>query len=121
MNLERIVEECVYLIKKQPWFPYLTGNLKFNATSGSMLNQDTYVIKFDSKIAPYVAALEEGSKPHDIPGAFGRSFPFGLGGKFDGKFHPGSDKHKGFISNDSVNSIVKYICSRYNGAIKWLY
>lgn len=118
MNLERIGEDCTLLIKKQPWFPFFTGNLKYQATSGKMSGKDTYVITFDSKIAPYVAALEEGSGPHDIPGAFGRSFPFGLGGRFDGKFHPGSNKHKGFISDKSVNTIVKYICAKYNGEIK---
>lgn len=32
----------------------------------------------------------EGTKPHDIPGAFGIPPPFGIGGQFDGKFHPGT-------------------------------
>ena len=127
MNLERIGEDCTLLIKKQPWFPFMTGNLKYHATSGKMSSNDIYVITFDSKIAPYVAALEEGSKPHDILNAFGFADPnskrfkrldFGIGGKFDGKFHPGSNKHKGFISDTSVNTIVKYICAKYNGEIK---
>lgn len=118
MNLERIGEECTILIKKQPWFPYHTGNLKFHATYGRMATSDTYEIVFDSRIAPYVAALEEGSEPHDIPGAFGRKFPFGIGGDFNGKFHPGSQKHKGFISDKSINTIVKFICDNYDGVIK---
>ena len=118
MNIHNIGKECLNYIKKQPWFPYATGHLRNDATKGNPYGQNGYVITFDSKIAPYVAALEEGSKPHDIPGAFGRDFPFGLGGKFNGKFHPGSQKHKGFISDKSVNAIIKYICNQYNGVIK---
>ena len=33
--------------------------------------------------------LETGTKPHDIPNAFGFGEKFGIGGRFDGKFHPG--------------------------------
>ena len=121
MNLEQIGENCTHLIKNALWFPYDTGNLKFHATSGNMLNENTYIIKFDSKVAPYVAALEEGSKTHDIPCAFGKAFPFGIGGRFEGKFHPGSTKHKGFISDKSVNTILNYIKTKYNGELKWYY
>jgi hypothetical protein len=32
----------------------------------------------------------EGTSPHDIPGAFGYPLPFGVGGRFDGMFHPGT-------------------------------
>src|SRR5689334_7592171 len=32
-----------------------------------------------------------GTVPHDIPGAWGRPLPFGIGGRFgDNKFHPGN-------------------------------
>lgn len=37
----------------------------------------------------YSLFVHEGTKPHDIPGAFGYPAPFGIGGRFDGKFHPG--------------------------------
>jgi hypothetical protein len=37
----------------------------------------------------YSLFVHEGTGPHDIPGAFGIPAPFGIGGKFDGKFHPG--------------------------------
>lgn len=37
----------------------------------------------------YALFVHEGTKPHDIPGAFGIPSPFGIGGRFDGKFHPG--------------------------------
>ena len=115
MNIQTLGEKVLFEIKSAPWFPYKTGNLKFNATSGRMISQDTYLIHFDSTIAPYVAALEEGSSPHDIPGAFGRDYPFGIGGRFDGKFHPGSTKHKGFISEKCINTIIDYITTHYEG------
>ena len=115
MDLYRIGESCTELIKRAEWFPYATGNLRDVATSGNMKTKDTYVITFSGTLAPYVAALEEGSKPHDIPCAFGRDFPFGVGGQFDGKFHPGSDKHKGFIKDKSVRTIINYIKSKYRG------
>ena len=38
----------------------------------------------------YALYVELGTKPHDIPGAFGYALPFGIGGRFDGKFHPGT-------------------------------
>ena len=127
MNLESLGETCVYLIKKQSWFPYRTGWLRDHATSGTMINENTYAITFSNEIAQfhpngkgqeYITFLEEGTKPHDIPGAFGRDYPFGIGGKFDGKFHPGSQKHKGFISEKSVGLVIKYITSKYNGELK---
>lgn len=125
MNLERIGEDCTRLIKQAYWFPYDKGNLRGHATKGEMITTDTYEIKFDGEVAPYVEALEEGSQPHDILGAFigkkeamKRVPPFGVGGKFNGKFHPGSTKHKGFISEKSVNAIISYICSKCKGELK---
>lgn len=115
MNIQTLGEKVLFEIKSAPWFPYKTGNLKFNATSGRMISQNTYLIHFDGTIAPYVAALENGSTPHDIPGAFGRDYPFGIGGRFDGKFHPGSTKHKGFISEKCINTIIDYITTHYEG------
>lgn len=117
-NLEQVGNELTSMIKKESWFPYKTGNLKFNATQGAMYSDNIYRIHFDSSIAPYVEYLEEGTRPHDIPCAFGKPLPFGIGGRFDGKFHPGSTKHKGFISNKAVNTIVDYIAQRYNGQVE---
>jgi len=118
MNLERLGEDCTRLIKQSHWFPYKTGRLRDEATGGNLINSDTYEIKFDGTVAPYVVYLEEGTKEHDIPGAFGRAFPFGIGGRFNGKFHPGSKSHVGFIGNKSVNTIINYICSKYNGELR---
>lgn len=114
-TLEQLGDEVTFLIKKASWFPYKTGKLKFQATSGAMFNSTTYRIHFSSTVAPYVEYLEEGTRSHDIPGAFGKPIPFGIGGRFDGKFHPGSTKHKGFISEKSVHAIVDYIVNKYGG------
>lgn len=64
-------------------------------------NQSLYKkfsIIFDGNKTPYLDALQKGSKPHDIPNAFGYGIEFGVGGRFSGKFHPGSKKHKHFIN-----------------------
>lgn len=118
ININAIGNECLREIKQKTWFPYKSGNLKFHATSGEMVTRSAYCIKFDSTVAPYVAALEEGSKPHNIPGAFGNDLPFGIGGRFNGRFHPGSTKHRGFISEKCVNTIIRHICSKYNGEVR---
>lgn len=117
-DLEREGNIILMLIKRASWFPYKSGNLKFSATSGTMYDNTTYRIHFSSIIAPYVEYLEEGTSPHDIPRAFGKDLPFGIGGRFDGKFHPGSTKHKGFISHKAVNEIINYIMTKYDGSIE---
>lgn len=117
-NVETVGNELLAQIKSASWFPYDTGKLKNEATSGEMITKDTYRIKFDSTVAPYVEYLEEGTQPHDIPRAFGRDLPFGIGGRFDGKFHPGSTKHQGFISDKAINTIINYICREYKGELR---
>ena len=135
MNLEEVGNEIVKNLKGESFFPYKTGNLKFNATSGRLINPDTYDICFDETIAPYITYLEEGSSEHDIPFAFigkgnwkwwfpygdGVPFLFGMGGRFNGKFHPGSTKHKGFISDKCVNYCIQYFIKKYRGELKWLH
>ena len=124
MNLEQIGENCLERIKRATWFPVDSGHLRNDATKGKMYDENTYEITFNTEIAPYIEALEEGSKPHDILFAFGRKkwkngdYPFGVGGKFDGKFHPGSTKHQGFIKDKSVNAIINYIKTKYNGELR---
>lgn len=115
MNLEQLGIMCLAEIKNASYFPYKSGRLRDLATSGTMFTDTCYRIKFNSAIAPYVEYLEEGTRPHDIPRAFGKPLPFGIGGRFDGKFHPGSMKHKGFIKDKAVPAIVDFICVRYKG------
>lgn len=42
----------------------------------------------------YAWFLITGTRPHNIPGAFGEALPFGTHGRFDGKFHPGMKPHE---------------------------
>lgn len=117
-ELETIGIRATELIKSASWFPYKTGKLKYQATSGAMYMNDVFRIHFSSAVAPYVAYLEEGTSPHDIPGAFGKALPFGIGGRFDGKFHPGSHKHEGFIKDKCVSAIVNFIADKYEGEVE---
>ena len=117
-SLEFLGDSLTSSIKEQPWFPFKSGNLKFHATSGQMFSETTYRIHFSGTVAPYLEYLEEGTRPHDIPRAFGYPLPFGIGGRFDGKFHPGSTKHKDFIKNTTVNYIVNYIATKYQGDVE---
>ena len=119
-QLEIVGDIVTRLIKQATWFPYKTGKLKFEATSGRMLDANTYRIIFSGSVAPYVQYLEEGTDPHNIPRAFGRPLPFGTSGRFNGMFHPGSRKHQGFISNKSVGAIVNYISTTYGGIVEAL-
>lgn len=93
--------------------PYDTGNLQ-KSTSLIWKGKNTAIISISGRLAPYVASLEEGSSPHNIPHAFGRPSPFGESGRFDGKFHPGSRKWVGFIGDrQRGGSFVGYICDYY--------
>lgn len=114
ITLFNIGNDCLASIKRQGWFPYKTGNLRDNATYGRLKSKNVYEITFDTTIAPYIPYLEYGTEPHDIPNAFGNGENFGVGGKFDGKFHPGSKKHVGFIHTKSFNEIQNFITRTYN-------
>jgi hypothetical protein len=50
--------------------------------------------------APYALPVHEGSKPHNIPGAFGYKLPFGIGGRFEGFFHPGHPEPRRFLTDN---------------------
>ena len=127
-SIFEIGEKCLARTKQDSAFPFRTGTLKNKATNGFLVNQNTYCINFSSTIAPYVVYLQEGTRPHDIPFAFvgkgnwvwwypykdGVPFLMGMGGRFNGKFHPGSTKHKGFIDKIVLN-LTKFISSEYEG------
>lgn len=132
MDLYKAGENIVREIKRASWYPYASGNLRDHATKGELVDDNTYCITFDTTVAPYITCLEEGTQPHDIPFAFvgkgnwvwwypydnGIPFLFGMGGRFNGKFHPGSLKHKGFISDKSVNAVIDYFVRKYNGVVE---
>lgn len=110
-NFDRDSHQCYLLAQSQ--MPFRTGNLRLFATKFNRIDDITYLIKIDGDIAPYAQYLENGTSPHDIPGAFGFTLPFGIGGRFNGMFHPGSTKHMGFIENKIIPSIIHYFTSRY--------
>lgn len=118
MDLKRVGDYLTLQIKQATWFPYKTGVLRDNATSGRLIEPNVYRIKFDSSIAPYIDFLEFGTQPHNIPGAFGKSLPFGTSGRFSGFFHPGSTKHKGFIADKTVNTIINFFVTNYKGEVR---
>ena len=128
-SIFEIGEKCLAQTKQDSAFPFRSGRLKNNATNGFLVDSNTYCINFNSTIAPYVVYLQEGTGPHDIPFAFvgkgnwawwhpykdGVPFLMGMGGRFNGKFHPGSTKHKGFIDKIVLN-LTRFISSEYNGS-----
>lgn len=59
-----------------------------------------------------------GTSPHDIPNAFGYGPDFGIGGRFNGFFHPGSTKNMGFVDRVIVSKILSYYV-RKGGKIEW--
>lgn len=126
MNLRFDGNDVLRTIKGASFFPMKTGHLKYDATSGDMINSTTYLIKFSGEIAPYVQYLEEGTKAHDIFNAFGFALgnnpkgiiiseTFGYGGRFNGFFHSGSTKHYHFIQDKVIDTILMYFVSKYNG------
>lgn len=131
MDLNLIGHELTKEIKSSAWFPFRSGTLKFHATSGRLIKDNVFRINFSSQVAPYVRFLEEGTQPHDIPFAFvgkgnwvwwypykdGVPFLMGMGGRFNGKFHPGSTKHKGFISVKSVNTVIDFFVNNFGGEV----
>ena len=57
MKLENIGDEILKEIKQSTFFPFKSGNLKNHATSGRLIDNNTYDICFDSSIAPYLEYL----------------------------------------------------------------
>lgn len=128
MNLRQDGNDLLTTIKSSSFFPYNTGHLRDVATSGDLISSNTYLIKFNGDIAPYVQYLEEGTSAHDIFNAFGFakgnnpkgiivSDTFGYGGRFNGFFHPGSTKHYHFIQDKVIDTILMYFVNKYNGEV----
>ena len=129
MDLRYDGNDVLRTIKSATYFPYKTGHLRDDATWGDMINNKTFLIKFDSDIAPYIQYLEEGTTAHDIFNAFGFALgnnpkgiiiseTFGYGGRFNGFFHPGSTKHYHFIQDKVIDTILMYFVVKYNGEVR---
>ena len=123
--VQKIAQTACEEIKSSPWFPVDTGKMRDSAVYTcprvGLIGFSSYTLRFDGYVCPYIIYNEEGTSPHDIPHAFGKPLPFGIGGRFDGMFHPGSIKNKGFISNEAVAvamSTAVRIMSRYGKVVR---
>ncbi len=105
-----------YYIKYDKDLPVDTGWLKRHIMTSTKETKDKQEIKIflSGSEVPYAVYLEEGTAPHDIPNAFGRGMEFGIGGKFDGKFHPGSRKHVQFIERVLLGNCLSYYRKTYD-------
>ena len=131
-SMAKLVSTITNDLKRRSFMPYKTGHLRGDGITELAPRHDLGVITFEATKIEYMDFLEYGTNPHNILGAFGRTdywqpyaymgdfttLPFGVGGQFDRKFHPGSKKHVGFISVKSVNFVVKEICRLLNGKEK---
>lgn len=112
--LNEEVETRFQITKKT--LPYRTGNLAYNAFYKRPTGEASYELGIDLTIAPYAQYLNNGYPEYNIPGAFGRKLPFGTYGRFNGKFHPGSYKYKGFW-NDTMVHFIQDLSSTLGGTI----
>lgn len=108
LDMQMLGEYVLASIKTSGYVPVDRGILRDSGIRGYLMTKDNVAIKIGvGEASKYVAFLQEGTMPHDIPNAFGLGeikpnpytgeFPFGVGGKFNGKFHPGQKKHVGFV------------------------
>lgn len=109
ITISDIVQETIRDLQQQSFIPYKTGNLKYNAIKPIVTNAETGIL-FSGQIAPYIDFLEYGTGPHIIKDGFGRGITI---------HHPGSTKHKGFISEKSVQRVLYTLASKFNGKVEY--
>lgn len=102
-------------IKNAPWFPYDTGHLKNDSTIVEYFPNgiNGFSIVFDANEDPsyganYIPFLEYGTNPHFIH-FVNRGFSI---------YHPGSNKHVGFIRVKSYGLALKTIAETLGGTTK---
>lgn len=131
LDAERDANYIGFMVKNDTFLPYDTGRLKrYTRTSTKSYYKSKEIkVELNGQRVPYAGFLEMGTKPHDIPHAFGYGsiypdrpnpytgkIPFGVGGRFDNKFHPGSVKHKGFVEYVMLYNCLKYYNTMYDVA-----
>lgn len=109
INLSDIVLDLIKDLQNQSFIPYRTGNLKYNAIKPIVTNAEVGIL-FSGDIAPYIDFLEYGTGPHIILNGFGKGIRIN---------HPGSIKHKDFISVKSVNRVTSQLALKYNGRVEY--
>ena len=58
--------------------------------------------------SPHAEDVFFGSDPHDIPNAFGWGESFGIGGRFAGRFHPGTQPNQALgNAADDLESVIQ--------------
>ena len=94
----RYLDKQSYLFqqKARSQAPRRTGCLQDNIRRRWERNGEELAVRVISstvecspKRIEYALYVHDGTAPHDIPNAFGRGPQFGIGGRFEGKFHPG--------------------------------
>lgn len=126
---QRDAQYIDFLIKNDKLLPYHKGKLQRSITTEVKSYYKTKEIKvyLSGEKVKYAGFLENGTRPHDIPHAFGygtvkppkknpytHEEPFGVGGRFYGFFHPGSIKHKGFVEYVMLNNCLNYLTNAYD-------
>lgn len=106
--LNEVFNNSVLLNPKFPIAKKFGGNLKYRATS-VQVGGNEWAVQISKGLAPYVDYLEYGTEPHLIQNAFGMGITV---------LHPGSKKHKGFISKGMVGIAVDTIIQKTGGREK---
>jgi hypothetical protein len=100
INLATIIQ-----LAMQEKAPVVTGRLKANIVKRfTDAPPGDIAIEVGIWTVPYAEYVVFGSEPHDIPNAFGWGPNVGIGGRFDGKFHPGN-KPNPFMT-DALGAVV---------------
>ena len=133
LNITQDATNIQSAIKNDPRFPYDSENNHLHLRDRIFAQVKGYYKAKEIKVnlngnkVPYAQFLEEGTAPHDIPHAFGygsiyppkpnpytHQEPYGVGGRFNGKWHPGSTKHKGFIETVVLYNCLSYYLHNYD-------
>lgn len=96
---ERLFRDAISELRKQPFVPYDTGNLKFNAIKGEWISNTTFRIWVDEGVASYMKYTNESWNNFQTP--------------LQGKQNP----HQNWWSV-ACNFVARYIASKLGGSIK---
>lgn len=126
-EMQNAADIILATIKNDPLLPKDTGYLRDNIISEVHYYKQEVIIQIPGSKVKYAQYLQNGTGPHDIPHAFGYGskrpsrrnpytgrIPYGKGGRFNGKWHPGSTKHAGFVDYVLLNDTIDYFYTHYD-------